>query len=131
MPKATVSNATQEIDLKTCAGGKVTLRRLTYGQKLERIEMATQQSIKTAMDQRGRPLNSNAAEMDIKMLQRSVAEYEFARCIVDHNLEDDDGNKLDFKNPTTLDLLDPRVGDEISLRIGEMNNFDEEEGKGN
>lgn len=130
MPKATVSNSTQQFDLKTCAGGTVTLKRLTYGQKLERIEMATQSVIKTETDRRGRA-NPNAAEMDVKMMQRAVAEYEFARCIVDHNLEDDSGGKLNFQNPQTLDVLDPRVGDEISSYINDMNNFEEEEGKGN
>ena len=125
MVKATVGNATQTFDLKTCAGGKITLRRMTYGQKLERIELATQQVIKAETDKRGRPTN-NSAEMDIKMLQRATAEYEFSRCIADHNLENDDGIKLDFRNSQTLDILDPRVGDEISQYIQDMNNFEED-----
>lgn len=127
MVKATVSNHTQTFDLKTCVGGKVTLRRMTYGQKLERIELATSQVIKAETDKRGRPQAGGEAQMDIKMLQRATSEFEFNRCIVDHNLENDDGIKLDFKSPQTLDILDPRIGDEISQHIEEMNNFEEED----
>lgn len=126
MVKATVSNQTQAFDLKSCDGGKIVLRRMTYGQKLERIELATQQVIKAETDRRGRPSNAGA-EMDVKMLQRAVAEYEFSRCIVDHNLEDEEGNKLNFGNPNTLNVLDPRVGDEISQLIEDMNNFGEDQ----
>jgi hypothetical protein len=129
--KATVSNSTRDFDLKSCVGGKVTLKRMTYGQKLERVELATQSVLKTETDRRGRPTSGGAAEMDIKMMQRVVAEYEFSRCVVDHNLEDETGKKLNFKNPEVLDVLDPRIGDEISEYITEMNNFEEEEGKGN
>lgn len=127
MPKATAGNKTQIHDLKSLAGGKVTLRRMTYGQKLERIELATHQVLKAEVDKRGRPVNNASPEMDIKMLQRAVAEYEFSHCIVDHNLTNDDDVKLDFKNPMTLDILDPQVGDEISQLIQDMNNFDETE----
>jgi hypothetical protein len=127
MVKASVGNQTQTFDLKTCDGGKIILRRMTYGQKLERIELATRQVIKTETDNRGRPSNNNAAEMDIKMLQRAVAEYEFSHCISDHNLTDDNDIKMDFSKPQTLDILDPRVGDEISQYIQDMNNFDETE----
>lgn len=127
MVKATVGNFKQTYDLKSCAGGKVTLRRMTYGEKLERIEMATQSVIKAETDRRGRPSANSSAEMDIKMMQRATAEFEFSRLIVDHNLDNDEGIKLDFKNPQTLDFLDPRVGEEISGYIEEMNNLGEEE----
>lgn len=127
MVKATVGNSTQTFDLQSLAGGKISLRRMTYGEKLQRIELATQQVIKAETDKRGRPNPNASAEMDIKMLQRATAEFEFARCIVDHNLEGDDGNKLDFTKGLTLDVLDPRVGDEISQKIEEMNNFNEDE----
>jgi hypothetical protein len=126
MPKATVSNSTQTFDLKTCVGGTITLKRMTYGQKLERLELATQQVIKAETDRRGRT-NSNNAEMDIKMLQRAATEYDFKHCIVEHNLTDDADAPLDFSNPRAIDILDPRVGDEISGYIGDMNNFDETE----
>lgn len=122
MPKAVVSGATEKFELKSLEGGEVTLRRLTYGQKLERIEMSTKQVIK----QSGGRRNNDNAEMDIRMLQRLVAEYEFKNCVVDHNLEDETGQKLNFSHSTTLDKLDPRVGDEISTLISSMNNFDEE-----
>jgi hypothetical protein len=39
-------------------------------------------------------------------------------------LEDDNGNLLDFKAAFTLQLLDPRVGQEIGDAIDAMNNFE-------
>lgn len=127
MVKATVANSTQTFDLKSLAGGKVKLRRMTYGEKLKRVELATQQVIKAETDSRGRANRNAPAEMDIKMLQRATAEFEFSHCIIDHNLENEDGIKLDFTNPATLDILDPQVGDEISGHIEDMNNFNEDE----
>lgn len=125
MPKATISKSTEVFDLKSCAGGKITLRRMTYGQKLERVEMATKQVIKAEQD--GRNRRNASAEMDIRMMQRIVTEYEFKHCIVDHNLEDDNEQKLNFQNPQTLDVLDPQIGDEISGLIEDMNNFNEDQ----
>jgi len=127
MPKATVGNSEKTFELKSLPEGKITLKRMTYGQKLERIELATQQVIKTETDKRGRPTQGQATEMDIKMLQRKVADYEFAHCIVSHNLTGDNDEPLNFSNPATLDFLDPRIGDEISQYIQDMNNFEETE----
>ena len=48
MPRATADVITAvHLDLKSCAGGFVKLRRLTYGQKLHRQSMA----MKMAMSQ--------------------------------------------------------------------------------
>jgi hypothetical protein len=132
MVKATVSVSTEKFDLETLKGGYVELRRMTYGQKLKRMEMATQSTVRERQNgnrqQRRRARNADVdAEMDIKMLTRVVAEFEFRHCIVDHNLEDDSGNKLNFQVPQTLDVLDPRVGDEINTLIADMNNFEEAE----
>jgi hypothetical protein len=46
---------------------------------------------------------------------------------LDHNLEDEFGNKLDFSNGMTLQVLDPRIGVEIERYIDELNQDAEDE----
>lgn len=117
MPNAVVNlTDTERVDLKTLPGAYVDLRRLSYGQKLERQSMAVQSSIK------GEGKN---AEMNMAMMQQEVSAYEFRHCIADHNLEDENGTKLDFRQKKNVFRLDPRVGEEIGTCIDKMNNFDE------
>lgn len=119
MPKATVSNDTERVDLRSCPEGYVVLRRLTYGQLLERREMAADMQI--TGDQRG-------AQGSIKQAQRAVAEFEFKHCIVDHNLENDAGQLLNFSQPGTIQMLDPRIGEEIGQAIDQLNQFEVDQG---
>jgi hypothetical protein len=65
--------------------------------------------------------------MIMKLMHRQVQAFDFKHCIVDHNLEDEKGNKLNFQDPNTMDKLDPKVGDEIAQLIDDLNNFEEEE----
>lgn len=126
MPRATVNlAATDRVELKSLPkteheeGGFVVLRRLTYGQKIHRQQLATELSMQ------GDARNKNP-EMIMKMTQERVTAFEFANCIVDHNLEDENGKKLDFRSPQSVFMLDPRVGEEIANHIDEMNNFEED-----
>lgn len=129
MPCATTDNSKVErFPLKSLTEAWVELRYLNYGEKLERQAMATNASIKA---QTGRQAKGQDVEMTLKTAQRVVAEFEFKNCIVDHNLEDASGTKLDFRSPLTIQMLHPRVGDEISRLIGDMNDFDEELGNSN
>lgn len=128
MPRATVNLAdTERVDLKTlpatdeAEGGYVILRRLTYGQKIQRQQMSMEVSMQA---QQGKGRNADP-EMQMRMTQERVAIFDFASCIVDHNLEDDKGSKLDFKQAHNVFMLDPRVGEEIAMNIDNMNNFDE------
>jgi hypothetical protein len=57
------------------------------------------------------------------MLQRAATQIDFQSCIVDHNLEDETGRKLDFRSFSDIDMLDPKIGEEISTLIDELNNF--------
>jgi hypothetical protein len=124
MPKAVVDpNESVVKELKTLPGGKVKLRRMTYGQKMHRREMASKQALQIDGNQ--------AKQLDIAIIAHTVSAYEFKHCIVDHNLEDADGTKLNFNQPDTIDRLDPRVGDEIDLYISELNNYEEDDQKGN
>jgi hypothetical protein len=121
MPRATIDiQETETFDLKTLVGGTVTLRRMSYGEWLERQGMAMDVSMT------GRPGDAQNAEMKIGMAQTKVTIFEFAKCIVDHNLEDHDGQKLDFakKANVCVQLLDPKVGQEIGQLIDGMNNLE-------
>jgi len=71
-------------------------------------------------------LNPNLGEDDIRRLDLGFAnewttQFDFANCIEDHNLTDDQDNKLDFKNPLVFQILDPRVGLEIEKLITDLN----------
>jgi hypothetical protein len=68
-----------------------------------------------------------ADDMVLKMTQLRVVEFEFRNCIVDHNLDDEAGQKLDFKKPAAVHSLHPQIGDEINELIDKMNTFEESE----
>jgi hypothetical protein len=123
MPKATVSTEATRYDLKTLPGGFVELKALPFGKMLERREKASRMS----MDQQaGNRRNANQ-RINFDLMQRWARNYEFQHCIVDHNLEDDDGNKLNFSLAGTLDILDPKIGAEIEGYIDDLNQEEEED----
>jgi len=118
MPRATVDiSKTERHELKSCPGGFVVLRPLSYGEFLRRREMAGSMSINAGTAQ------GKEVEGVIKMAQRVVTEFEFKNCIVDHNLEDENGNMLDFRQPKTIAQLHPQIGEEIGQYIDGMNQF--------
>lgn len=135
MPIATANlDPEDKKDLKTCPGGYVVLRRMTYGQKLERMKHVG----KLSVDMRGRGKGGTKGEME--MLQKASTIYDFRACIVEHNLEKNIGTPeqpnivpLNLKSEADIDALDPRIGEEISTLIDELNNFEdsEEGGPGN
>jgi len=118
MPKATVSIEPERKDLESCPGGFVVLKRLSYGQFLARQDMS--------MEMKFGNKNSDS-QGDITLMQRRVVAYEFANCIIEHNLEDSNGKLLNFKDPNALSSLDPRIGNEINKYIDEMHQFTDPE----
>lgn len=117
MPRATVKNEeTEKIDLTTLSGGYVVLRKLNYGEYLRRRDLAMEFQANQGKGKKG--------EASMQLTQRRVAEFEFSRAVVDHNLEDEAGEKLNFADPKMLDTLDPRIGDEIGTHIDRMNSFE-------
>jgi len=62
-----------------------------------------------------------------EIMNVAVTEFEFRNCITDHNLEDDNGNLIDFTRPMQAWRLDPKVGKEIGERIDELNQGDNED----
>lgn len=126
MPKATVSTAVEHRDLKSIEGGWVELKRMSYGQKLERAQLATDMEIEMT---RG----SKTQKASVDIMQQAVAIFDFKNCVVDHNLFEDDEEtiKLDLSTKAGLSKLDPRAGDEIGKYIDELNNFEEDDELGN
>jgi len=66
-------------------------------------------------------------KMSIAMINEQATIFDFTHCIVDHNLEDDNGVKMDLTNVINIRRLDPRVGDEIEQLIDKLNNFEEDD----
>lgn len=125
MARATVSKATEIKKLTTLPateedpeGGWIELRRLSYGEKLAKDAEAMK--MRFAMD--SGPTQSMDAELSL--ISEFVTLMEFSKCIMNHNLTDDNDKPLNFRDPASVRSLDPRVGDEISGLIGEMNDFE-------
>jgi hypothetical protein len=123
MPNATRIAATENHALKTLPEGFVEVRRLSYGQKLERKAMSSMATVEGS--KRG---NMRAT---MQMINEAATLFDFRNCIVDHNLEDENGNKLDLTKQSDIRRLDPRVGDEIESILDKLNNFEEEDEEGN
>lgn len=121
MPKATVTIEATRINLKSCPGGYIEIKPLPYGKLLHRRDRATKMSMEQRQGQR-----DDTQKFDLEMMQQFTRAYEFKNCIVDHNLQDEAGNKLNFAMDATLDLLDPKVGQEIEREIDKLNSDDED-----
>ncbi len=128
MPRATINTAeTTRSELTSLPktdedeGGFVELRKLSYGQILERRDMGAKIAIEGLGDTRSK---EEDLKVTTEMIQKAVTEFEFKQCIVSHNLEDENGTILNFSNPNTVHALDPQVGQEISELIDEMNQWD-------
>jgi hypothetical protein len=121
MPKATVSQELHHHDLRTLEGGFVKLKQLSFDQMLERRDKAMRMTMEAQTGAR-----QPSSKMEIESAMQWTRFFEFSNCIVEHNLEDDNGAPLNFGNPMTLRILDPKVGSEIERYIEELNQEDEE-----
>jgi hypothetical protein len=122
MPVATADTTSK--DLKSCPGGYVELRRLTYGQMLERRSFAANMSVPMGNGKRGAKQD---LEGTMKLMDARTTLYEFSHCIVDHNLTDENERKLVLSQESDIRKLDPKVGEEIDSYISELNNFEAED----
>lgn len=122
MPNALASiSEAERHELKTLPEGFVMVRRLTYGQKLERRAMSSSATAETG----GR--RSKNMKLEMQMINEAATLFDFTHCIVDHNLEDDQGNKLNLATAQDIKRLDPRIGDEIEQILNDLNNFEEDD----
>lgn len=124
MPVAVVQGEPEHFDLKSCPGGFVKIQRMTYGEKLERRQFTSKMEI---LAQRG----SRDAKSTIDVFKEETELYDFAHCVVEHNLTDVDGRPLIFRNPIDVKKLAGRIAEEIGTYIDKVNNFEEDESVGN
>jgi len=121
MPVAVANvEETQRFDLKSLPEAYVVLRRMTYGQQMERRTLT-----KLSLDMGGK---KGDLKGELVMATREMNAYEFRHCIVEHNLCHSDGvTPLNFNNANDMAALDPKVGTEIEKLIADLNSFDEGE----
>lgn len=116
MPRATVASETEKFELKSLPEGYVVIRRMTYGEKLNRTD--SMMNMRTSGEDR---------EMHIQMMSKRIAFQDFGNLIVEHNLTDENDKPLNFKNAADVERLDPRIGDEIGQLIDGINSFEDKD----
>lgn len=127
MPNATVSlELGDKINLKSLEGAYVRLKSMPFGKKLERRDKATRMSMMMEAENRRKGKKDEPTEVKLDILNRWSTAFDFAQCIGEHNLTDDNNKPLDLSNPDVLDILDPRVGTEIEALIADLIGDDEE-----
>jgi hypothetical protein len=135
MPVATsAGNPTQRFELKSLPGGYIVLRRLDFGQKMFRKSLLAKPKLETSSKSR----RQSGFVAELEFLNDKITQYEFATCIIEHNLtylvNPTDGiaseARLDFTIPDHVKMLDGRVGEEIDDLITDFNNFDGDEEAG-
>lgn len=124
MPIATANVVdTERKELKSLAGAFVVLRRMTYGQIVDRRAL-----MKLSVS--GNQKDKNSIQGEMAMANRQITAFEYRHCVVDHNLEKEVNGatvKLNLGDAEDMNLLDPRVGQEIEQYINDMNNFEDED----
>ena len=117
MPKvAADTTTTQKFFLKSAPpDGYIVVRKFNYGETLEAQKLGAKGV---------REGNVMSLRTDLLATQH----YMFSRMILDHNLEDETGQKLDFKNVTDVRRLIPAVGEEIQALCEQMNESVVDEG---
>lgn len=123
MAIATITQPTENFKLKSCPpDGFVTIRRMTWGEKLKRQSMMTQYRMEMTKNSKDQDM-----ALDVNILQEKVSLWEFQNLIVEHNLTDADEKPLNFRNVADIVRLGPVVGEEIQKYIDEVNSFEETE----
>ncbi len=122
MPRATNNNSETFVhNLKTCEGGFVEARRLSYGEKLKRRAMVSGMKIQAEKGKKD-------FQGEMNLINEVATLFDFQNCIIEHNLEDETGRKLNLGNAADVRQLDPRIGEEIDEFLGELNNYEDDEG---
>lgn len=118
-------------DLKSCPGGYVVLRRMSYGEQMLRKSKLGKTTVTSeGGGKRNRP-GSDKFTAEMQMMNEEVTFLEFAKSIVEHNLtllrnpEDPTSEyPIDFTNPEHVRQLDRPVGEEIDDLITELNDYE-------
>jgi hypothetical protein len=124
MPDGTVSQETYTRELKTLPpDGFVELKMLPYHDMLVRRDKGSIMAMEQI--EQGKKRGESTPKLTIESLQTWERWYMFKNCIVDHNITDKNGAKLDFRSEMTLHMLNPAVGMEIERLIDEINGGDD------
>lgn len=118
-----VVNETHKYELKTLPEAYIVVRRMNYGEELIRSEMSTKFLVGGQAN--GKKDANVQGELDIQT--STVALWDFANLIVEHNITDEKDNPLDFKRPQVVRSLPGRLGKEIGECIDEWNSVEETE----
>jgi hypothetical protein len=113
--QATHQQKTKRFDnIPGLEGGWVEVRRLSHGERLDRLD--------ESMHFEG------GGDGDTKVFVSTAKSrlFDFKHCIIDHNLEDADGRKLNLADPKDVRNLAGPVGDAIAEIINEHNQALEE-----
>jgi hypothetical protein len=139
MPVVTVDpNDYQRYDLKSAPAdpddptdeqGYVMLRPLPYGMKLTMRDKSIKQRMMLAQPKRGQQQTQEgeATPVELETASEWSSHFEMSYCIGDHNLTDRNKRKIDFTNPMSLKLLNPKVGSEIEKLLFDLNQDEDEE----
>jgi hypothetical protein len=123
MPVAVAIKEPQRFDLKSLPGGYVVVREMTYGERIMRGGMTGAMKILKETKK-----TDYVGEMSMETQKLTI--WDFANLITEHNLDDADGRRLNFRNEQDVRALASKIGDEIGTYIDQVNSFDEdEEGK--
>ena len=118
MPVAVAVDELHREELKSLEGAYVVIREMTYGERLQRSNlMGAMKVIKdTKSDFAG----------ELSMETQRMALWDFANLITEHNLEDTDGRRLNFKVEADVKKLSSRIGDEVGTLIDKWNSFEDQ-----
>jgi hypothetical protein len=122
MPKAVVAVEPKRYELKSCPGGFVTIREMSFGERM--VRNAKQGKMKVLK-------KSTEFAGEVEMALAALTKWDMSNLVMDHNLEDENGTKLDLSSGRDLEKLASRIGEEIGKYIDEVNNFDDEDESGN
>lgn len=117
MPVAVVVEDTKRFELRSLPEGFVIVRQMTYGERLQRQNLSSK--MKVSADKK----SEYAGEFEMAIEKLGL--WDFQNLVVDHNLEDQHGNKLNFKNIADIKRLSSKVGEEIGKYIDELNSFED------
>lgn len=119
-----VSSQPEHFDLKTAPpDGYVVIKRMSHGEKIDRRALNSKMEMEV---KRG----SKDARSVVDLFKAELTYFDFAHCIVDHNLQDADERPLNFQNRADVRKIDGKVAEEIDTYIGRVNNFEEDEDAG-
>jgi len=116
MPIAVVTNDISDKLPVTSAppDGYVIVRRMNYGEKLLRSNMAAKFMMSGSSKDKD-------FQGELDMQTEEVAYWDFANLVVEHNMQDKDGKQLNFANKHDVKKLDGVIGDEIGNLIDGWN----------